>query len=83
MPFSCSSDEELSKTTRLLKIWAIFDQVMTFSKKAIEITKFYDFIGLLKPFISLSNLNGFEEVMWESCSSEKMLSKTHWLFEIW
>ena len=56
---------------------------MTFSKKAIEITKFYDFIGLLKPFISLLNLVGFEEVMLESYSSGKMLSKTHWLFKIW
>ena len=60
-----------------------FDQVMTFSKKVIEIPKFDDFTGLLKPFINLLNLNEFERVMWESWSSGKMLSKTHWLFEIW
>ena len=80
---SCSPGHEDSKNAWLFKIWQTYDQVMTFSKKAIEITKFDDFIGLLKPFISLLNLVGFEEVMLESYSSGKMLSKTHWLFKIW
>jgi len=60
----------------LIKLWH-------FQKKVIEIPKFDDFTGLSKPFINQSNLNEFEKVMWESCSSGKMLSKTHWLFEMW
>ena len=80
---SCSPGHEDSKNAWLFKIWPTFDQVMTFSKKTIEIAKSDDFIKLLKLFISLLNLNGFEEVMWESCSSGKMLSKTHWLYKIW
>ena len=42
-----------------------------------------DFIELLKTHVTLSNLHGFAELRWESCSSSKMLSKTHWLFKNW
>ena len=51
----------------------------------IEIYEFlwYFAMVLQKPFQTLWKFRGFEKIRWGSCSSGKMLSKTHWLFRNW